>query len=137
MKMEWTPEIWGLIIYCLSYSQVLATIPRSCNTQLAYTSPFVQAFTSDEAAIFGCSAQVDETSREVHVINLKSSEEDLLHTNHVMTLNIGPRTLHMRTTIVVLNSVHPVTWKLVTQHDVGPLLFQFVVSLIAKDNDDQ
>eukprot|EP00057_Strongylocentrotus_purpuratus_P028329 XP_011682803.1 PREDICTED: transforming growth factor beta receptor type 3 [Strongylocentrotus purpuratus] len=125
--MECTLEILSFFFCCLSYSQVWATIPQSCNTQTAYTSPFVQAFTSQEATISGCSAQVDETSREVHVINLKSTEEDLLHTNQVMTLNIGPRSLHMRTTLVVLNSVHPVTWKLVTQHDVGPLLFQFVI----------
>ncbi|XP_071482680.1 transforming growth factor beta receptor type 3-like isoform X1 [Diadema antillarum] len=106
-----------------------ATKQQTCDKETSYISPFVEAFYSHDSMMTGCTRRVESSSHEIHVINLHSSYQDLLHTGHDITLHIGPRAgygARMRMTMVVLNSLHPVEWHIVTDR-LGPLPFQFLI----------
>ncbi|KAG9483167.1 transforming growth factor beta receptor type 3 isoform X1 [Eleutherodactylus coqui] len=91
----------------------------------------IQAFLESYSILSGCASKgrVNQT-QEIHIINLRCSEEDPCPSEHEVTLHLTPIStvlVHNKTLLFILNSPKPVTWKLKTDRlEAGIRRFFFV-----------
>ncbi|MEE6494538.1 hypothetical protein FKM82_001781 [Ascaphus truei] len=107
-----------------AWSEVWANLQRPIPEAQCVLSPVtgshpVQALLESFTILSGCASKGTATHpQEVHIINLKCVQEDPCQHEKEVTLHLNPIStilVHQKPLVFILNSPHPLAWKLKTE----------------------
>ncbi|XP_043819828.1 transforming growth factor beta receptor type 3 [Dromiciops gliroides] len=130
MASQWMVTILGWMSWCLATA---GPVPQTeCVLSSVNSSHPVQALLESFTVLSGCASRgTTSLPQEVHILNLRNSDEGPGQPEREITLHLKPISsvhIHQKSVVFLLNSPQPLVWKLKTERLAAGVPRLFFVS---------